>query len=133
MNNAVRLTIVRLGSASLDAHADALRVAQDAELGNAHFDARAVELVEDQPRDAFREVFDETEFFLRKHAADTLDDYAIVDGVRDFPGAEDGVPGQRDLEVELDCLRSDFLVTVQADPGLESQFPYENGVHVGLP
>jgi hypothetical protein len=120
----------RLGAASLDGYADALGVAQNTELGNTYFDARTRELVENQPRKTLGETFHEPESLLREHVADALDHDAVVDGIGNLPGAEYGVSRQRDLDVELDRLRRDFLVAVQADPSFEPQFAYEYGVHV---
>src|SRR5581483_959096 len=87
------------------------------------------EVVDEQPRDALGEALDQAEALGREQRADALDRDAVVDRVLHAAAREHRVAGQRDLEVELDRLRRDLLVPVQADPRLELQLANEYGVH----
>ena len=123
-----------LGAASLDRHTYVPRIAQHAELRDAHFDARGVEVPEYEFRDAFGQVFDQAETFLCEQCAYMFYDQPVVDGVRHFSRFEHGTAGrQSDLEVDLDRLRGDFLVAVEPDPGPQPELADENGVQEWLP
>ena len=119
---------------SLDAYADLFRVADDAELRDAHFDARTSEILEYEIGDAFGEIFDKTKAFFCEHRADMFHDHPVVDRVRHLSRLEHRTTGrQGDLELNLDRLRGDFLVAVEPDPGLQPKLADENGVQERLP
>ena len=123
-----------LGAASLDRHTYVPRIAQHAELRDAHFDTRGLEVLEYEFRDMFGEVFDEAEALFCEQRADTFHDHPVVDRVCDLLGLEHGsAGGQGDLEVNFDRLRGDFLVAVEPDPGLQPELADENDVQEWLP
>lgn len=57
-----------------------------------------------------------------------LDDHPVIHGVTNFSRFEYRVSGNGDLQIDLDGLRSDLLVTIEADPGLEPELLDEYGV-----
>src|SRR5260370_42063545 len=81
--------------ASFDRHAHMLRIAQHAELRNAHLDARRLEVLEAEIGDALGEVFHEAVAFFFQHGAEVLNDDSVVDRVGDLPGPEDAVARER--------------------------------------
>src|SRR6476646_6237664 len=94
-----------LRPASLDGHTHALRVAQSAELGDAHLDVWRLEVLKDETNDALREILDEAEAFFCEERADVLHYDPVIDGIRDLSRLEYRVTRrQSDLEIELDRL-----------------------------
>src|SRR2546426_2578311 len=118
-------------SGSLDRHADALRLAQGAELRDTDLDAGRFEVLEYEICDSFGKVFDQTKALLCEQRTDVLHDHAIVDRVAHLSGLENGVPRESDLEVDLDRLWCDLFMAVEADPCRQAQLAGENGIPGG--
>src|SRR3990172_9897568 len=88
------------GANALDADPDILGVPEHAELGDAHFCARRMEVGQDHACDPVGEILDQPEMFARDQRADVLDDAAVVDRICDLAAGEHIVAPNTDLDFQ---------------------------------
>ena len=88
-----------------------------------------MEVRQDHACDPVGEILDQPEMFGCHQRANVLDDDAVVDRIGDLAAGEHGIARNSDLDVQFDALRREFLVLVQADPGVYPEFADEDKVH----
>ena len=99
------------------------------QFGDADFDPRGVEVLEDDLRDVFGQGFQQGEMPFAQDGLDVLRDFGVIQRVVDVVGLAGAAVGQGDVEIELQGLRHALLPFVDADERGDLEFAQKDDVH----
>jgi len=97
---------------TLDADSHHLAVAYRLQFGDADFDPRGVEVLEDDLRDVFGQRFQQRKMSFAQHGLDVLRDLRIIQRVVDIVASAGAAIGQRNVEVDLQSLRYELFTFI---------------------
>src|ERR1039457_848852 len=103
-------TLFNLSPLNTDPHH--LAVAYRLQLGNADFDPRCVEVIEDDLRDVFGQGFQQRKMSITQHSLEVLRDFRIIQRVLDVVAEAGATVGQCDVEVDLQSLRHELFTFI---------------------
>ena len=106
-----------------------LAIAYRLQFGDADFDPRGVEVLEDDLRDVFGQGFQQRKMSFAQYGLDVLRDIGIIQRVFDVVAGAGTAVGQCDVEVDLQGLRHDLFALIYSDERGDFEFAQEDDVH----